>query len=72
MIDEIRTVNYETADEFSQHFAREEGIFEGDSSGAALAVALDLAEELGSGKRILVMLPDTGERYLYTELFSQD
>jgi len=72
VIDEIRTVNYETAAAFSRRLAREEGIFAGVSSGAAVAVALDLAGELGSGKRILVVLPDTGERYLSTDLFSQD
>jgi cysteine synthase A len=40
------------------------------SSGAILHAACKVAQELGRGKRLLAILPDTGERYLSTELFS--
>lgn len=44
--------------------AKEEGILAGISSGAAVFVALKVAQELGTGKKVVVVLPDTGERYL--------
>mgnify|MGYP003505168524 CR=1 FL=1 len=50
--------------------AREEGIFVGLSSGATLAAGLKVAEKAPAGSSILVMLPDTGERYLSTPLFA--
>lgn len=49
--------------------ARREGLLMGMSSGAVMAVALRKARELGKGKTIVVILPDTGERYLTTELY---
>jgi cysteine synthase A len=70
MIDEIMTVTYEKAAETTRLLARQEGIFAGVSSGAALWAALESAKKLGRGKRILAMLPDTGERYLSTDLFT--
>ncbi|MHA1926675.1 MAG: cysteine synthase A [Candidatus Thorarchaeota archaeon] len=70
VIDEVLTVNYETAAEATRLLARQEGIFAGVSSGAALAAALDWAKTNGRDKRILVILPDTGERYLSTDLFA--
>ncbi|MFW9798960.1 MAG: cysteine synthase A [Candidatus Thorarchaeota archaeon] len=72
VIDEIRTVNYETAASATALLAQQEGIFAGVSSGAALAVALEIAREQSTSKRILAVLPDTGERYLSTDLFSDD
>ncbi len=72
VIDEIRTVNYETAASATCLLAQQEGIFAGVSSGAALAVALEIAREQSTSKRILAVLPDTGERYLSTDLFSDD
>ena len=49
--------------------AATEGIFVGISSGAVAWAALEIARELGEGKRVVAVLPDTGERYLSTALF---
>lgn len=51
--------------------AREEGLLVGMSSGAILYVALEKAKELGKGKTIVAVLPDSGERYLSTSLFQE-
>ena len=55
--------------EWSRRLAREEGIFTGISGGSTFAVAMRMAETAEPGTTILVMLPDTGERYLSTPLF---
>ena len=54
---------------WSQRLAAEEGIFVGISAGATFATAMKVAESAPEGSNILVMLPDTGERYLSTPLF---
>jgi cysteine synthase A len=54
---------------WSRRLAREEGIFTGISGGSTVAVAMELAESAPEGSVMLVMLPDTGERYLSTPLF---
>ena len=64
VIDEIMTVSDEQAYEMSKRLTREEGLFVGISSGAACWAALKVAKDLGSGKTVVVVLPDTGERYL--------
>jgi cysteine synthase A len=51
---------------------REEGIMCGISSGTNVAAAIKLAKELGPGKTVVTVLPDTGERYFSTQLFSFD
>jgi cysteine synthase len=63
ILDSIRPVSDEEAFHFSQRLAKEEGLLVGISSGAAGFAAHKLAEELGQGKNIVVILPDTGERY---------
>lgn len=69
VVDEILPVGNEEALEAARAIAREEGIFVGISSGAALYAATELAlRPEYKGKRIVVLLPDTGERYLSTEL----
>lgn len=69
VIDEIMTVDNEEAMAQARTLARTEGILCGISCGAALTGALRLAERPAfHGKRIVVVLPDTGERYLSTEL----
>ncbi len=57
--------------EWSHRLAVEEGIFTGISGGSTLAVAMKVAEQASEGSVILVMLPDTGERYLSTPLFEE-
>ena len=69
IIDQIITVQDEEAAETARRMAREEGILVGISSGAAVFGALQVARELGKGKTVVVILPDTGERYLSTGLF---
>ncbi len=72
LIDEIIQVTADEAKEMAQKLARLEGILAGISSGAALTAALRVAErEENAGKLIVVILPDTGERYLSTGLFTQ-
>lgn len=68
--DEVISVSTEEAYEESRRFARAEGALVGISSGAALVAAKRIAERPeAAGKRIVVMLPDTAERYLSTPLF---
>ena len=71
VIDEIVTVTENEAYAAGRLLARSEGVLAGISSGAALHAAMMLAKRKeNEGKRIVVLLPDTGERYLSTELFS--
>ena len=71
--DEIITIENEAAFATSRALAREEGILTGISSGAALYGATVLAKRIeNAGKNIVVLLPDTGERYLSTALVEQD
>jgi cysteine synthase A len=70
IIDEIVTVTEEDAYATGRLLARREGVLCGISSGAALHAAIALAQrEENEGKTIVVLLPDTGERYLSTEMF---
>ena len=64
VIDEIVAVRDDDAFEGMKRLAAREGISAGISSGAAVHAALALGLRLGAGKRVVVMLPDTGERYL--------
>lgn len=73
LIDEVITVTNEDAFATARRLAREEGILAGISSGAATWAALQVAARPSSeGKLIVVILPDTGERYLSTGLFDVD
>ncbi|AWI74090.1 cysteine synthase A [Parazoarcus communis] len=70
LIDQVETVSNEDAVEYARRLAREEGILCGISCGAATAVAARLARDpQHAGKTIVVVLPDSGERYLSTVLF---
>jgi cysteine synthase A len=64
IIDAIMTVSDEQAYATSRLLAKQEGLFVGISAGAACWAALRVAKELGSGKTVVVILPDTGERYI--------
>lgn len=68
-VDEIRTVSNEDAYDIAKRFGVEEGVLIGISSGAAIKVALDLANKVGKGKKILVIAPDGGEKYISTGLY---
>lgn len=71
VVDEVVTVTDAEAMRTARLTASNEGLLVGISSGAALAAALAVAKRLEySGKRIVTLLPDTGERYLSTELFN--
>jgi len=72
VIDEIIKVTNEDAGDLTRKLARQEGIFVGVSSGGAMWAALEVAKRKESeGKTIVVVLPDTGERYLSTWLFQE-
>jgi cysteine synthase A len=72
IIDEIMKVREEDAGETARALAKKEGIFAGISSGAALWAALEVAKrDENRGKLIVVVLPDTGERYLSTWLWDE-
>jgi len=70
LVDAIETVSNEEAVEYARRLAREEGIISGISCGAAAAVAVRWATKSeNAGKTIVVVLPDSGERYLSSVLF---
>ena len=70
MVDEVIQVKNEDAGAMSRRLAREEGILAGISAGAALWASVEVAERPeNAGKLVVVILPDTGERYLSTWLF---
>ncbi|OWR27470.1 cysteine synthase A [Saccharibacillus sp. O23] len=68
--DEIIHVENDEAFETARAVAKEEGILSGISSGAAVFAALKIAKDLGPGKRIVVIVPSNGERYLSTPLYN--
>ncbi|OPZ57937.1 MAG: O-acetylserine sulfhydrylase [Deltaproteobacteria bacterium ADurb.Bin510] len=73
LIDEIITVSGPEAGRAAHQLAKREGILAGISSGAALKAALDVARRPeNAGKLIVVILPDSGERYVSTWLFDED
>ena len=67
--DEVVQVSNEGAAEMSRRLAKEEGVLVGISSGAAMCAALKVAGKLGKGKKVVVIFPDRGDRYLSTGLF---
>ena len=69
VLDRVVTVTAPQAAAAARELARAEGILCGISSGAALHAARGVAAELGAGRTVVVILPDTGERYLSTDLF---
>jgi cysteine synthase A len=72
VMDEIIQASHENAGEIARRLAKEEGILVGISSGAALWAAMEVAKRKeAEGKMIVVILPDSGERYLSTWLFQK-
>ena len=67
VLDEIISVGDEEAISMSRRLSREEGLLVGISAGANVIAALKVAKRLGQGKRVVTVLPDTGERYLTME-----
>ena len=78
----VETMDFSVVDDFVQvtdrdcfltarRLTREEGLFAGGSSGGAVFVALNVAEQLGAGKRVVTLLPDSGNRYL-SKVFSDE
>jgi cysteine synthase A len=67
VIDEVRTVSDEDAYMMMKRLAKGEGLFVGISSGAAAFVAVQVAQEVSPDQLIVVILPDTGERYMSLE-----
>ena len=72
LIQQIELVSDEEAIETTRQLTAKEGILCGISSGTNVCVALRMARKLGKGKRIVTVLPDTGERYFSTKLFHRD
>jgi cysteine synthase A len=70
IIDRVVPVEYDDAKTASRRLAKEEGILCGISSGAICWAALGIARELGAGRRVVMVLPDLGERYLTTDVFA--
>lgn len=64
VIDEVRKVNDKTAFFYARKLARELGLLVGDTSGAGVSLALDLARDLGPGKTVVCVLCDSGNRYV--------
>ncbi len=69
VVDRVFDVTFEQSVDTARKLAKKEGVFVGISSGAVAYAALQIAKELGKGKRVVAVLPDTGERYLSTPLF---
>lgn len=72
VVDEILQIDAKEAYKYTRLLGEKEGILAGISCGANLAAAIVMAKRLGKGKRVLTILPDTGERYLSTDLFLEE
>lgn len=70
--DDVYKIKDEDAMRTARELATKEGILSGISSGAAVHAAIQVAKELGEGKKVVVIAPDTGERYLSTTLFREE
>ncbi|MCA1732277.1 MAG: pyridoxal-phosphate dependent enzyme, partial [Acidobacteria bacterium] len=71
LADRVVMVHDGPAFEMACRLAREEGILGGSSAGANVVAALDLARELGPGKRVVTLIPDSGERYLSKDIYTR-
>lgn len=71
VVDEVRTVTDKQAFFYARQLARKYGLYVGETSGAGLAIALEIAKEIGPGKNIMFLLCDSGNRYL-SKLYNDD
>ncbi|MDE2753815.1 MAG: cysteine synthase A [Gemmatimonadota bacterium] len=71
LLDRVMPVYEEDAFPLARRLAREEGLLLGMSSGAIVVAALEVARELGPGRRVATISPDNGSRYLTTELYAE-
>jgi cysteine synthase A len=69
MVDEIVSIRTEDAKEMTRRIAREEALFAGTSSGANVAAAMRVAEQLGPGARVVTLMADSGLKYLSTDVY---
>ncbi len=69
LVDEIVPVRTEDAKEMTRRLAREEALFAGTSSGANVAAALQVAQRLGPGARVVTLMADSGLKYLSTDVY---
>jgi len=72
VVDGILRVSTEAAEDMARRLAREEAVFAGTSSGANVVAALDVAERLGRGTRVVTLMVDSGLKYLSTEVYRSD
>jgi len=72
VIDEIINVEDEDAFKWARYLTENEGLLVGISSGANFYASLEIAKKLGLGKKVVTVLPDTGERYLTTTLYDME
>jgi len=70
-VDEVRQCDDRTAFNMARRLTKEEGLFAGGSSGSSVAIAIEVARELGDGKTVVTILPDSATRYI-TKFFSDD
>jgi cysteine synthase A len=69
LVNEILPVGTEEAKEMARRLAREEGLFAGTSSGANVVAAIRVAERLGPDARVVTLAPDSGLKYLSTDVY---
>ena len=68
--DRVMMIHDEPAFAMVKRLAAEEGVFGGSSAGAVVCAAVEVAKELGAGKRVVTVIPDSAERYLSKGIFS--